>query len=105
MGARITPAADIVLSGRLTSRSAHDVRTALYATIDAGSGDLVVDLADVEAVDSTGLGLLLGAHRRAGRRGRRLVLRNVSPVLHRSLRLTRLHRILTIERATSPSAR
>ena len=39
----------------------------------------------------------MGAHRRAGRCGRRLVLRDVPPQMQRLLIATRLHRILAIE--------
>ena len=89
---------EIVLSGQLNSRTVADVRVALHGAVDAGSGDLIVDLGAVDLVDSTGLGLLLAAHRRAGRCGRRLVLRDVPPSLNRLLLLTRLDRILAIER-------
>lgn len=90
---------EIVLCGGLTSSTAADVRVLLHSAVDAGSGDLVVDLTAVEVVDATGLGLLVGAHRRAGRRGRRIVLRGVPAPLSRLLLLTRLHRILSIEGA------
>ncbi len=89
---------EIVLSGQLNSQTVADVRGALHAAVDAGSGDLIVDLGAVDLVDSTGLGLLLAAHRRAGRCGRRLVLRDVPPSLSRLLLLTRLDRILAVER-------
>jgi anti-anti-sigma regulatory factor len=39
----------------------------------------------------------MGVHRRAGRCGRRLVLRGVPPQMQRLLVATRLHRILAIE--------
>ena len=55
------------------------MRAALHRAIDAGTGDLVVDLTQVELVDATGLGVLLGAHRRAKQQGRRLVLRDAPP--------------------------
>jgi len=45
----------------------------------------------------------MGAHRRAGRAGRRLVLTGVPPQMQRLLIATRLHRILTIEEA-APAA-
>src|SRR6476646_2110255 len=49
----------IALSGRLDVSAVSEVRTVLHGAIDAGSGDLVVDLSAVEVVDATGLGLLL----------------------------------------------
>src|SRR5579883_541978 len=68
---------ELCLAGRLDVSTVADVRIALHEALDSGSGDLVVNLAQVEVGDATGLGVLVGAHRRAGRRGRRLVLRGV----------------------------
>ncbi|MGN6245811.1 MAG: STAS domain-containing protein [Motilibacteraceae bacterium] len=91
------PVDQLVLSGRLDVHSVADVRAELHAAIDDGVGPLVVDLAGVEVADVTGLGVLVGAHRRAGRAGRTLVLRRVPPRLARLLTATRLHRILAVE--------
>jgi anti-sigma B factor antagonist len=88
---------EVRLSGTLVVSTVADVRLALLAALDDGSGDLIVDLRDVEVLDATGLGMLVGAHRRAGRAGRRLVLRNLSPQLVRLLRVSRLNRILLVE--------
>jgi anti-anti-sigma factor len=88
---------ELAVSGSLDALHAADVRDALHAAIDAGSGDLVVDVSGVELVDATGLGVLVGAHRRASQAGRRVVLRDAGPRLTRILRLTRLHRILALE--------
>jgi anti-anti-sigma factor len=85
---------ELHLEGVLDVRSTADVRLALYEALDAGEGDLVLDLSGVPSLDTTGLGLIVGAHRRAGRRERRLVLAGVTPDVHRVLVLTRLHRIL-----------
>ena len=65
------------LRGRLDVTAAADVRLALS-----------------DAVDATGLGVLVGAHRRAGRSGRTLVLHDVPPGVGRLLRRTRLDRVL-----------
>lgn len=43
----------------------------------------------------------MGTHRRAGRIGRRLVLRSVPAQLQRLLVATRLHRILAVEGVTA----
>ena len=88
---------EVVLSGRLDVSTVHDVRSAIHAALDTGSGDLVIDLGAVEMLDATGLGMLVGAHRKAGRGGRRLVLRNLTPQLQRLLRVSRLNRILMVE--------
>jgi len=92
---------ELHLEGVLDVRSTTDVRIALHDAVDNGGGDLVLDLTRVPSLDTTGLGLLVGAHRRAGRRERRLVLTGVCPDVYRVLVLTRLHRILAM---TEPAA-
>jgi anti-anti-sigma factor len=100
MAVSIAPGTNEVrLSGVLDVSTVHDVRLAVHAAVDDGAGDLFVDLGDVEMLDATGLGMLVGAHRRAGRAARRLVLRNLSPQLVRLLRVSRLNRILVVEPA------
>lgn len=89
----------VELRGRLDVRVTADVRLALAAAVSAGSGDLVVDVAGLSGVDATGLGVLVGAHRSAGRVGRALVLRDVPPGLARVLLLTRLDRVLRTTRS------
>jgi anti-anti-sigma factor len=87
----------VSVSGRLAAGTVPDVRLVLMAAADSGTGDLVVDLSGVERIDASGLGMLVGAHRLALRRERRLVLRDVPPRIERLLAATRLNRVLTIE--------
>ncbi len=90
------PGQVVALTGRLDVVSVADVRQALHAVVDDGAGDLVLDLSGVEAIDSSGIGVLVGAHRRAGRAGRRLVVAAAPAPVLRMLRLTRLDRVLTM---------
>ena len=85
---------EIHLTGRLDVHVAADVRNALAAAVDSGTGDLVIDLTELEAVDATGLGVLVGAHRRAQRAGRTLVLEAVPDSVGRLLLVTRLDKVL-----------
>ena len=88
----------LVLRGRLDVRVTADVRLALADAVEQGSGQLVLDVAALDGVDAPGLGVLVGAHRRAGRAGRTLVLRDVPPQLARAMFLTRLDRVLRTTR-------
>jgi anti-sigma B factor antagonist len=87
---------EITLVGRLDARAAGPVRDALHAALSAGSGPLVVDITGVELLDATGLGVLVGAHRRARLDGRELVLRGASARVARLLKVTRLDRVITL---------
>lgn len=95
------PGSLLALSGRLDVVVAADVRLALADAVDRGEGDLVLDLADLAGVDATGLGVLVGAHRRCGRAGRTLVLRDVQPQVARLLFVSRLDRVLRISRTAA----
>ncbi len=87
------------LAGHLDVRSVGDVRQELNDLIDATVGDVIVDLGEVDVVDATGLGLLVAAHRRVEWLGRNLVLRHPLPPVARILAVTRLTRVLHVERA------
>lgn len=89
----------VALSGRLDVHAAADVRLELADAVDRGEGELVLLLSELEAVDATGLGVLVGAHRRAQRVGRTLVLEDVPEQVVRLLFLTRLNRVLQTRRS------
>jgi anti-sigma B factor antagonist len=85
---------EVAVCGRLDVHTVDEVRLALHEILDRGAGDLLIHLAEAEIHDATGLGVIVGAHHRARRAGRRLVLADVSPRLDRLLRASRLHRVL-----------
>ncbi|MCW2607480.1 MAG: anti-sigma factor antagonist [Frankiales bacterium] len=97
----VVPGRLLALTGRLDVAAAADTRLVLADAVDGWSGDLVLDLSRLSAVDATGLGVLVGAHRRAGRAGRRLVLLDAPTVVARLLHVTRLDRVLYQRRTAS----
>lgn len=89
------------LRGRLDVHSAADVRMLLVDAVPAADGDLVLDCSGLTALDATGLGVLVGGHRRAQRAGRVLVLQDVTPAVGRLLLLTRLDKVLRTVRSVA----
>jgi anti-sigma B factor antagonist len=87
----------VVLEGALEVSTVPDARAVLHDAVDRGVADLVVDLSGVDVIDATGLGVLVGTHRRAQRAGRRLVLRGVPARIQRLLTVTRLSRVIPCE--------
>jgi len=68
------------------------------AIVDRESaGPIVIDLADVIFIDSSGLRSLLGASRRAHDRGARVTLQRVGPEVRRLLEITGTTEHFTIE--------
>ena len=100
-----SPSGDIhcSLPARLDGSTVADVRLTLHTALDSAPGDLVVDCAAVEVVDAIGLGVLIGVHRRAHAEGRRMVLTDPQPRVLRLLAVTRLHRVLHLERDALPA--
>lgn len=94
----------VAVLGELDVLSVPDLRLALHAAIDrAAPRAVVVDLAGLHFLDATGLGALVGAHRRALRVGSQLVLRNPPERVARLLAVTRLDRVLVLDPAALSS--
>lgn len=86
--------AELHLDGRLDASTLAHARLALNDAIDRGSGDLVVNVRNLVIADRTGVGLILAAHYRARRRGRRLVVAGLPPALGRLLGRTQLDLVI-----------
>ncbi len=89
----------VTLGAHLDVRTVATARAALYAVIQDADGDIVLDLTHVESIDAAGLGMLTAVHLRCERAGHRLVLRNCPDEIRRVLAVTRLNRILHLDRA------
>lgn len=68
------------VSGEIDAHTAPQVATAIA---ESPEGRLLIDLAGVEFVDSSGLRVLIEAHQSRQEAGRSLVLANPSPVVTR----------------------
>jgi len=89
----------LILRGDFDVRSTMQVRSAIYEHLAArGEGDVHIDLSDVRAIDLTALKVLAVATRWASRSGQHLTLRGCGPAVRRLLHLSRLIRVVEIER-------
>jgi anti-anti-sigma factor len=78
----------LTVAGEIDMASAASLRTALDGALQAGVGDVDVDLADTTFCDSVGLCVLLSAHRLLGHAGRVLRLVDPAPCIVRLLDLS-----------------
>lgn len=83
--------------GELDLATRGEFADAIQEMLVDGHVNLVVDLDTVAFLDSTGLGALIGARRRAHALGGSLVIRCGNPKLLRLFRATSLDRVFTIE--------
>lgn len=84
------------LRGELDVAGAPQLRAVLYPVLDDGRS-VVVDCSELEFLDSTGLGVLIGAHKRAREHGREVRLRATSGGVAKVLDITGLDQILPID--------
>lgn len=94
----------VAIDGPLDVYSAPDMRTALIALINEGRYRQVVDLTAVTFVDSTGLGVIVGAAKRAvAHCGRLALVVDLDGRVGKVLRITGVHKAianaLTVEEA------
>lgn len=75
----------IVVEGEVDVSNAAQLRDAIDAALPTAASELTVDLAEVPYIDSTGIGVLVGAAHRATEAGKKLVVarpqKNVARVL------------------------
>jgi anti-anti-sigma factor len=88
----------LTLCGDFDVRSTCQVRDALRELLDRCREDVVVDLSGVTAIDLTALKVLAFATRTASREGHHLMLRGCGPSVRRMLHLSRLIRVVEVER-------
>jgi anti-sigma B factor antagonist len=89
--------ADVIrLPERLTMANAADHRHAIRDLVDQGHARLVMELGQVEFVDSSGLSVLVSAMKAARAAGGEVVLANLTPQVQALVELTRLHHLFEI---------
>ena len=86
----------LTLAGELSLAKAHVLEQRLGEALAASSARIVIDLAQVEFIDSTGLSVLVRAHQRASERDVELGLVNLRAQASRLLSLTGLTERLTL---------
>jgi len=87
----------IELKGELDIFSSPMLKDKLYGLIDASSTDVVVDLNDVSYIDSTGLGVFVGALKKSKQKGIGIVLKNLKPNVRKVFTITGLDKVFRIE--------
>ena len=86
----------IAVQGEIDLFTAPEFKVALGDAIDAGVNQIVVDLTETGFLDSTALGVLIGAIKRLRTHGGRLTIVNVDPAIAKTFEITGLDQIFTL---------
>lgn len=85
----------ITLAGTVDLVTVHAVRDRIYAMIPPPPGKIIVDLGSVGFIESTGLGMLAGIHRRLD--GRAMHVRGATHRVREILAVTGLDQVFVVE--------
>jgi len=88
----------LAVSGELDLASSPMLESGLERVSSTGSGPVIVDLRQLDFMDSTGLSVLVKAHQRAQDDGRRFGLVSGPPQIQRLLSLTGIGERITVVR-------
>ena len=86
----------LTVTGEIDMATAPRFRQRLLAVISAGAQNVVIDLSGVDFIDSTGLGVLMGAAKRVRSAGGDIRLVMAGSRLAELIELTRLDRVLDV---------
>src|SRR5215203_6440716 len=80
----------VAVSGEVDLFTAPEFKQRVMAPIAAGIDHVIVDLTETTFVDSSSLGVLIGAHRRLKSRGGQLVVASSTEAIVKTFRITGL---------------
>jgi anti-sigma B factor antagonist len=86
----------VAVSGDVDISTSPDLRQALAGVVAAGNRVIVVDLSGVRFIDSTGLGVLVGAYTAVRNAGGRLAVVNNHAAVLKVLNITALDDVLGV---------
>jgi anti-sigma B factor antagonist len=81
---------------RLDAHNSAELKDRILKVLEDGSHHLIIDLAQVRFIDSSGLGALLSGYKNASLRSGSFVLAGLQPRVQSMFELTRLHRVFEI---------
>jgi anti-sigma B factor antagonist len=86
----------VAVTGEIDLFTAPEFKKRMSHLIDAGRSRLVVDLSETTFIDSSSLGVLIGAHRRLKLRGGALLVVCASEAIAKTFKITGLDGVFTL---------
>lgn len=87
----------VTLDGSLYVEEAAVLRERLLEYIQTGQRDFVVDLKNVDYIDSSGLGVLVAIQKRALQNGGKVIIKGLRGTVRELFEMTRLTKVFEIQ--------
>ena len=87
----------VSLSGSIYVEEAAQIRESLIGYIEKGHKTFVIDLGNVDYIDSSGLGTLVAIQKRALQNGGSVIIKNLKGLVKDLFELTRLTKVFEIQ--------
>lgn len=88
--------AKVIISGEVDIYTAQQFKEKLYSIVDNSSKDLIIDCSDLNYIDSTGLGIFVGALKKTKLAGRSIHLENIRDNIKKLFIITGLDKLFII---------
>lgn len=89
--------ARVYVSGEIDIYTAQQFKEKLYNVVDSSRGDIAVDCGGLNYIDSTGLGIFVGALKKTKLAGRNIHIENIKDNIKKLFVITGLDKLFIID--------
>lgn len=94
---RLEDKVKVVLAGEVDIYTSQELKEKLYKIVEDYREDLLIDCKDLNYIDSTGLGIFVGALKKVKQYEKKIVLTNLKENIKKLFIITGLDKIFVIE--------
>jgi anti-sigma B factor antagonist len=87
----------VTLSGEVDIYTSQELKENLYRVVEANKKDLIIDCKELNYIDSTGLGIFVGALKKAKQYEKKITITNLKDNIKKLFIITGLDKIFEVE--------
>lgn len=87
----------VTLNGEIDIYTSNDLKEKLYNIVETNKKDLIIDCKELHYIDSTGLGIFVGALKKAKQYEKKIVLLNLKDNIRKLFTITGLDKVFQID--------
>lgn len=94
---KLDKAVKVHISGEVDIYTSQSLKDRLYSVLDSNQSDLVIDCKDLNYIDSTGLGIFVGALKKAKQYGKDIYIYSLKDNIKKLFLITGLDKLFIIK--------